>query len=35
MAEKNHAAIEQTAHDIMELEHMGAELQNAVARFKV
>ena len=35
MAEKNHAAIEQTAHDITELEHMGAELQNAVARFKV
>lgn len=35
MAEKNHVAIEQTAHDITELEHMGAELQNAVARFKV
>ncbi len=35
MAEKNHAAIEQTAHDITELERMGVELQNAVARFKV
>jgi methyl-accepting chemotaxis protein len=35
MAEKNHAAIEQTAHDIAELERMGVELQNAVARFKV
>jgi methyl-accepting chemotaxis protein len=35
MAEKNHAAIEQTAHDISELERMGVELQNAVARFKV
>jgi methyl-accepting chemotaxis protein len=35
MAEKNHAAIEQTAHDINELERMGVELQNAVARFKV
>jgi methyl-accepting chemotaxis protein len=35
MAEKNHAAIEQTAHDITELERMGVELKNAVARFKV
>jgi methyl-accepting chemotaxis protein len=35
MAEKNHVAIEQTAHDISELERMGVELQNAVARFKV
>jgi methyl-accepting chemotaxis protein len=35
MAEKNHAAIEQTAQDINELERMGVELQNAVARFKV
>ncbi|MBI5889502.1 MAG: methyl-accepting chemotaxis protein [Nitrosomonadales bacterium] len=35
MAEKNHAAIEQTAHDITELERMGVELQNAVARFRV
>jgi methyl-accepting chemotaxis protein len=35
MAEKNHLAIEQTAHDIAELERMGGELQNAVARFKV
>jgi methyl-accepting chemotaxis protein len=35
MAEKNHAAIEQTAHDINELERMGVELKNAVARFKV
>jgi methyl-accepting chemotaxis protein len=35
MAEKNHAAIQQTAHDITELERMGVELQNAVARFKV
>ena len=34
MAEKNHAAIEQTAHDLTELERMGVELQNAVARFK-
>ncbi len=35
MAEKNHAAIEQTAHDITELERMGVELRNAVSRFKV
>jgi methyl-accepting chemotaxis protein len=35
MAEKNHEAIEQTARDITELERMGVELQNAVARFKV
>jgi methyl-accepting chemotaxis protein len=35
MAEKNHAAIEQTTIDIAELERMGAELQYAVARFKV
>ncbi|WP_041420741.1 methyl-accepting chemotaxis protein [Sideroxydans lithotrophicus] len=35
MAEKNHVAIEQTAHDIAELERMGVELKNAVARFKV
>ncbi len=35
MAEKNHAAIEQTAVDIAELERMGAELQESVARFKV
>jgi len=35
MAEKNHAAIEQTAHDISELERMGVELQGAAARFRV
>src|SRR5512135_60226 len=35
MAEKNHTAIEQTAHDIAELERMGVELSNAVSRFKV
>ncbi|MBU1426925.1 MAG: methyl-accepting chemotaxis protein [Gammaproteobacteria bacterium] len=35
MAEKNHVAIEQTTTDIAELERMGAELQYAVARFKV
>ena len=35
MAEKNHAAIEQTTHDISDLERMGVELQRAVARFKV
>jgi methyl-accepting chemotaxis protein len=35
MAEKNHAAIEQTAHDITDLQRMGVELENAVARFKV
>ncbi|BCK86667.1 hypothetical protein MIZ01_0433 [Sideroxyarcus emersonii] len=35
MAEKNHGAIEQTAHDIAELERMGAELNSAVSRFKV
>ncbi len=35
MAESNHAAIEQSSRDIAELEHMGAELQNSVSRFKV
>ncbi|HLP98496.1 MAG TPA: methyl-accepting chemotaxis protein [Sideroxyarcus sp.] len=35
MAEQNHAAIEQTAHDIAELERMGVDLQSAAARFKV
>ncbi len=35
MAEKNHEAIERIAHDINELEHMGVDLRNAVARFKV
>ncbi|MDP1633145.1 MAG: methyl-accepting chemotaxis protein, partial [Gallionellaceae bacterium] len=35
MAEGNHVAIEQTGRDIGELERMGAELQDAVARFRV
>ncbi len=35
MAEKNHAAIEQTAQDIAELERMGVDLRNAVSRFRV
>lgn len=35
MAESNHVAIAQTGRDIGELEHMGAELQQAVARFRV
>ncbi len=35
MAESNHAAIEQSSRDIADLERMGAELHNAVARFKV
>ena len=35
MAESNHVAIEQTGRDIGELERMGVELQDAVARFRV
>ncbi len=35
MAESNHAAIEQSSRDIADLERMGSELHNAVARFKI